>query len=70
MIKYVKLSDATELPCLVCGKKKTNIFIVEEIENKKQKHYMCENCFKAFKATIKDVTIKEYRESDIATIIR
>ena len=70
MIKYVKLKDSTELPCLSCGKTETNIFLVEDIENnKKKKSYMCEDCFKSFKTQIPLSEIKEYFESDLSKIL-
>ena len=69
MIKYVNLIEATELPCMHCGKKETPIFLVEELPlKKKQTHYMCESCFKEFKTQNSD-SIKEYFEKDLPELL-
>ena len=69
MIKYVKLREATELPCMHCGKNETPVFLVEELPHKKkQTHYMCESCFNEFKNKNSDM-LKEYFEGDLAKIL-
>jgi hypothetical protein len=56
LINYIKLKDSTELPCLYCSKQKTNVFLVEDIdENKKKKSYMCEKYFKVFKTDLSKI---------------
>ena len=54
MIKYVKLREETEMPCMVCGSD-SRIFIVKNMKHTKQNSfYICEKCFKSFK---KDGTV-------------
>ena len=70
MISYVKLREATELPCVHCSKKETAIFLIEELHNKTKKtHYMCETCFKEFKKQNND-SLKEYFERDLSDLLK
>lgn len=49
MIKYVKLREETEMPCLVCGGESRIFFVKNMRHTKKNNFYMCEKCFKSFK---------------------
>ena len=70
MIKYVKLREETEMPCMVCGSD-SRIFIVKNMKHTKQNSfYICEKCFKCFKKDMQEARVKEYTESDLSKILR
>ena len=70
MLKYVKLKDDTEMPCLVCGEESRIFFVKNMRHTKINTFYMCEKCFKSFKKDIEEHKIQEYSESDLAKILR
>ena len=70
MIKYVKLREETEMPCMVCGSD-SRIFIVKNMKHTKQNSfYICEKCFKSFKKDMQEARVKEYTESDLSKILK
>ncbi|MBQ8635172.1 hypothetical protein IJ425_03365 [bacterium] len=70
MIKYVKLKEETEMPCMVCGSD-SRIFIVKNMKHtKKHSFYICEKCFKSFKKDMQEARVKEYTETDLHRILR
>ncbi len=70
MIRYVKLKEDTEMPCLVCGGESRIFFVKNMRHTKKNNFYMCEKCFKSFKKDIDEAKIQEHPESDLAKILR
>lgn len=70
MIKYVKLKEETEMPCMVCGSD-SRIFIVKNMKHtEKHSFYICEKCFKSFKKDMQEARVKEYTETDLHRILR
>ena len=70
MIKYVKLKEDIEIPCMVCGEE-SRIFIVKNMKHtKRNSFYICEKCFKSFKKDMQEAKVKEYKETDLAKILR
>lgn len=69
MIKYVKMNEEVEVPCMVCGGN-SKIFLVKKMRHTdKYSFYICEKCFKSFQRNMQEAKVKEYKETDIAQIL-
>ena len=69
MIKYVKMNEEVEVPCMVCGGN-SKIFLVKKMHHTdKYSFYICEKCFKSFQRDVQEAKVKEYKETDIAQIL-
>lgn len=69
MLKYVKLKESMEVPCMICGGE-SNMFMVKALRHtNKYSFYICERCFKSFKKDILDANIKKCSEKDLSSIL-
>lgn len=60
MIKYVKMKEEVEVPCMVCGGI-SKIFLVKKMcHTDKYSFYICEKCFKSFQRDMQEAKVKEY----------
>lgn len=69
MIKYVKMNEEVEVPCMVCGGN-SKIFLIKKMRHTdKYSFYICEKYFKSFQRDMQEAKVKEYKETDIAQIL-
>ena len=66
MIKFAKLKEEIEIPCMVCGEP-SQMFIVKNMKHtQKNSFYGCEKCFKSFKNDMQAAKVKEYAENNLS----
>lgn len=70
MIKYVKLREEIEVPCMICGGNSQYFLVKNMRHTPKHSFYVCEKCFKSFKKDMQEAKVKEYKETDLAAILR
>lgn len=70
MIKYAKLSMDTEIPCMVCGNESNIVFVKNMQHSNKNTFYICEKCFKSFKADMQSGKFKEYKGEDLSRLFK
>ena len=70
MIKYAKLNDTMEIPCIVCGDE-SNVVLVKNMKHiNKNTFYICDKCFKSFKADMQSAKFKEYKGNDLSRLFK
>ena len=70
MIKYAKLGEPTELPCMVCGNESDFVLVKNMKHTTKNTFYVCEKCFKSFKIDMQGAKFKEYTGNDLSKLFR
>ena len=70
MIKYSKLKESMEVPCMVCGKESNIVFVKKMQHSDKNTFYVCEKCFKSFKSDMQSGKFKEYKGEDLSLLFK
>lgn len=69
MLKYVKLKESMEMPCMICGGD-SDMFMVKALRHtNKYSFYICERCFKSFKKDIQTGNIKKCSDKELASML-
>lgn len=70
MIKFAKLGEPIEMPCMVCGSESDFVLVKNMKHTTKNTFYVCEKCFKSFKADMQGAKFKEYTGNDLSKLFR
>ena len=70
MIKYSKLKESIEIPCMICGNESNIVFVKNMQHASKNTFYVCDKCFRSFKADMQSGKFKEYTGEDLSRLFK